>query len=105
MAAIAWTGPALEDLRQIHQFIARDSKQYASIMVRRMRTAVSRLGHFPKRGRVVPEFPDLLLDPIARQLHLSLLALSEQCGLVPGRIKRNMRGRSITMSERRQRDQ
>ena len=58
MAAIAWAGPALEDLRQIHQFIARDSTQYAGIMVRRIRTAVSRLGNFPKSGRVVPEFPD-----------------------------------------------
>lgn len=47
MAVIAWAGPALEDLRQIHQFIARDSKQYAGIMVRRIRTAVSRLGNFP----------------------------------------------------------
>ena len=58
MAAIAWAGPALADLRQIHQFIARDSTQYAGIMVRRIRTAVSRLGNFPKSGRVVPEFPD-----------------------------------------------
>ena len=58
MAAIAWTGPALEDLHQIHQFIARDSRQYAGIMVRRIRTAVARLGHFPKSGRVVPELPD-----------------------------------------------
>ena len=58
MAAIAWAGPALEDLRQIYLFIARDSRQYAGIMVRRIRTAVSRLGDFPQRGRVVPEFPD-----------------------------------------------
>jgi len=58
VATIAWAGPALEDLRQIHQFIARDSTQYAGIMVRRIRTAVSRLGNFPQSGRVVPEFPD-----------------------------------------------
>jgi plasmid stabilization system protein ParE len=58
VATIAWAGPALEDLRQIHQFIARDSIQYAGIMVRRIRTAVSRLSNFPQRGRVVPEFPD-----------------------------------------------
>ena len=58
MATIAWAGPALEDLRQIHQFIARDSTQYAGIMVRRIRTAVSRLGNFPQSGRVVPELPD-----------------------------------------------
>jgi plasmid stabilization system protein ParE len=58
VAAIAWAGPALEDLRQIYQFIARDSRQYASIMVRGVRTAVSRLGDFPKRGCVVPELPE-----------------------------------------------
>ena len=58
MATIAWAGPALEDLRQPYQFIARDSRQYAGIMVRRIRTAVSRLRDFPKRGRVVTEFPD-----------------------------------------------
>ena len=58
MAAIAWAGPALEDLRHTYQFIARDSRQYAGIMVRRIRAAVSRLRDFPKRGRVVPEFPE-----------------------------------------------
>lgn len=58
MAAIAWTGPALEDLRQIHQCIARDSRQYAGIMVRSMRMAASRLGHVPRSGRLVPEFPE-----------------------------------------------
>ena len=31
MAAITWAGPALEDLRQTYQFIARDSRQYAGI--------------------------------------------------------------------------
>jgi plasmid stabilization system protein ParE len=58
MAALAWAGPALEDLRQTYQFIARDSRQYAGIMVRRIHTAVSSLRDFPKRGRVVPEFPE-----------------------------------------------
>jgi len=58
VATIAWANPALEDLRHIHQFIARDSTQYAGIMVRRIRTAVSRLSNFPQSGRVVPEFPD-----------------------------------------------
>jgi len=58
VAAIAWAGPALEDLRHTYQFIARDSRQYAGMMVRRIRTAVLRLGDFPKRGRVVPEFPE-----------------------------------------------
>ena len=58
MAEVVWTRPALEDLRQIHQFIVRDSRQYAAITVRRLRQGVSRLGDFPTSGRVVPEFPD-----------------------------------------------
>jgi plasmid stabilization system protein ParE len=58
VATIAWAGPALEELRHIHQFLARDSTQYAGIIVRRLRTAVSRLSNFPQSGRVVPEFPE-----------------------------------------------
>ena len=58
MAEIAWARPALEDLRQIYQFIAHDSRQYAAITVRRLRQGVARLGQFPASGRVVPEFPD-----------------------------------------------
>ena len=57
MAEIAWAGPALEDLRQVHQCIARDSRQYASIVVRRIRGAVARLAEFPESGRTVPELP------------------------------------------------
>ena len=57
MAEIAWAGPALEDLRQVHRFIARDSRQYASIVVRRIRAAVARLAEFPESGRTVPELP------------------------------------------------
>ena len=57
MAEIAWAGPALEDLRQIHRFIARDSRRYAGITVRRIRMAVARLAKFPESGRILPEFP------------------------------------------------
>lgn len=57
MAEIAWAGPAVEDLRQIYQFIAHDSRQYAAITVRRLRQGVARVGQFPASGRVVPELP------------------------------------------------
>ncbi len=56
MAEVVWTNPAFEDLRQLHQFIARDSKQYANITVRKIRTAAERLEEFPESGRLVPEF-------------------------------------------------
>jgi plasmid stabilization system protein ParE len=46
------------DLRQIHEFIARDSVRYAAMTVVRIREAVARLGKFPQSGRAVPEFPE-----------------------------------------------
>ena len=57
MAKVIWTAPAVEDLRQIHQFIAKDSKQYAAITVRSLRGAAERLRNFPESGRPVPELP------------------------------------------------
>ena len=57
MAEVTWTAPAVEDLRQIHQFISKDSKQYAAIVVRSLRSAAERLKEFPASGRRVPELP------------------------------------------------
>ena len=57
MAEVIWSAPALEDLRQIHQFISNDSKQYGAIVVRRVRGAAERLQLFPELGRLVPELP------------------------------------------------
>ena len=57
MAQVIWTAPAVEDLRQIHQFISKDSKQYAAIVVRSLRSSAERLKKFPESGRLVPELP------------------------------------------------
>ena len=58
MAQVIWTGQAVEDLRQIHEFIARDSKHYASVTIRKIRSAAGRLRDFPESGGVVPELPE-----------------------------------------------
>jgi len=55
VAEVTWTAPAVEDLRQIHAFISKDSKQYAATVVRRVRGSVERLRTFPESGRRVPE--------------------------------------------------
>ena len=52
---ILWTEPAIEDLRNLHGYIARDSEVYASSFVQRIILAVERLSDFPRLGRVVPE--------------------------------------------------
>jgi len=55
---IVWTEPAVEDLRELYAYIARDSEMYASGFVERIILAVERLLEHPKVGRVVPESND-----------------------------------------------
>jgi toxin ParE1/3/4 len=52
---IVWTEPAVEDLRELHAYIARDSEMYASGFVERIVLAVDRLVDHPQVGRIVPE--------------------------------------------------
>ena len=56
MVKIVWTDFAIEDLRSIHEYIAKDSKRYADRHVEKLMTRVDQLENFPKSGRVVPEF-------------------------------------------------
>jgi plasmid stabilization system protein ParE len=52
---IVWTDPAVEDLRELHSYIARDSAVYASEFIGRIISAAesvlshSKVGLFPKR--------------------------------------------------------
>ena len=50
---------ALNDLHDIHEFIAKDSKRYAQIQVENIQNAVSNLLSFPMIGHKVPELPHL----------------------------------------------
>jgi toxin ParE1/3/4 len=52
---IVWTEPAVEDLHELHRFIARDSEEYAGRFVEGIITAAERLADHPRLGRVVPE--------------------------------------------------
>lgn len=56
MVKIVWTEFALEDLRLIHDYIAKDSKTYADRLIDKLIARVDQLETFPKSGRVVPEF-------------------------------------------------
>ena len=57
MAEVRWALRALEDLHEIHDFIARDSPRAAEALVERIFSASERLTSFPLSGRLVPEFP------------------------------------------------
>lgn len=56
---IKWTVRALNDLHDIYEFIAKDSKRYAQIQVENIQNSVSNLASFPLMGHDVPELPHL----------------------------------------------
>lgn len=58
MASVRWTVGAREDLREIVEYISRDSTTYAAATAGRIVAAVERLRRHPKLGRIVPEYED-----------------------------------------------
>lgn len=56
MAVVRWTQKAANDLEDIGNYIEKDSKKYASIVVKRIYSSTLLLKDFPEIGRVVPEF-------------------------------------------------
>ena len=56
---IKWTLRALNDLNNIYEFIAKDSRRYAQVQVENIQNSVSNLAGFPLMGHNVPEFPHL----------------------------------------------
>ena len=58
MAKVIWTEPALSDLHDIIEYIARDSLAYAERFGTRVVQAPRRLQQSPLIGRTVPEFND-----------------------------------------------
>ncbi len=54
-AKIFWAAQAVDDLADIHAYIARTSPHYGAIVASRLVQAVDRLTEFPESGRVVPE--------------------------------------------------
>ncbi|MDH4186802.1 MAG: type II toxin-antitoxin system RelE/ParE family toxin [Nitrospira sp.] len=64
MTPLVWTRRAIEDVRSIQQFIAKDSPHYAQLVSQRLIDSVERLPAFPESGRVVPE----VNDPAVREV-------------------------------------
>ena len=56
MVKVIWTDFAIEDLRSIHDYIAQDSKIYASRFVEKIILRIDQLETHPESGRIVPEF-------------------------------------------------
>jgi len=58
MTRLEWTEPAVADLENIQDYIARDSAEYADALIERLILSVDRLESFPESGRRVPESTD-----------------------------------------------
>lgn len=55
MVKLNWTPQSIHDLENIAEFIARDSKRYSIVHIRRIREKARMLKTEPKVGRIVPE--------------------------------------------------
>jgi len=53
---IIWSNPAISDLENIKNYIAKDSSHYASIFIEKIMEVVDKLYKFSLIGRIVPEF-------------------------------------------------
>ena len=56
MATVKWSLLARHDIREIADYIAKDSPYYSQRMVEKIFQRVQVLEDFPMMGRVVPEF-------------------------------------------------
>jgi len=55
---VIWSIPARNDLKQIYEYIAKDSRYYATNVVENIVSKAENLDEFPEIGRVVPEIGD-----------------------------------------------
>ncbi len=55
MAKIVWTELSVFDLKDIFDYISKDSKRYAENQVKRIREKTFILKTQPESGRIVPE--------------------------------------------------
>ncbi len=56
---IKWTIRTLNDLHDVYEFIAKDSRRYAQIQIEDIQNSALNLISFPLMGRIVPEFTHL----------------------------------------------
>jgi addiction module RelE/StbE family toxin len=74
---VKWSIPAKNDLKQIHDYIAKDSKYYAQNVVQEIVAKTETLTDFPEIGRVVPEINDQNIRELIVYSYRLLYEISE----------------------------
>jgi addiction module RelE/StbE family toxin len=64
MEKIVWTEQSKDDLKEIYDFISKDSLYYASETVDKIINLAEKLEDFPLSGRMVPEVQNELIREI-----------------------------------------
>ena len=78
VAGLIWTINAKNDLKEIYEYIAADSKYYANAFVEKIRNTAKRLKSYPKIGRVVPEYNRDEIREIIFQNYRIIYKISKQ---------------------------
>ena len=61
MVKIVWTELAIDDLKNIHNYISKESLVYANNLVEKLISRIDQIEQFPESGRIVPEFRKRML--------------------------------------------
>jgi len=83
MGRVIWTEPALADVREIVEFIGKDSRRYALKLADRITTACRSLAKQPQSGGRVPEFDvDSVREIIVRPYRVIYHIRGDGCHVV-----------------------
>ena len=58
MAKIIWSPSSIEDLKQIYEYIAKDSPNHARLFVEKIINFTEKIKDFPYIGKVIKEYRD-----------------------------------------------
>jgi addiction module RelE/StbE family toxin len=78
MAKIIWSELALEDLKNIHEYISKDSLIYANRVIKKIILRIEQLEKFPRSGRVVPELNNISIRELIQYNYRIIYKVASQ---------------------------
>ena len=57
VSKVVWSKKAIEDLKDIYEYISKDSPKYGEMQILKIQETVKKLEKFPKIGKILIEFP------------------------------------------------
>lgn len=79
---ILWSEPSISDLKNIKDYIAKDSSYYVVIFIEKIINAVEKLGNFPFVGRIVPECGDKHIREVIYQHYRIIYKINDKAVII-----------------------